>query len=81
MEIRFTKESVKYVNKLDKLAKLRLQRAFDKLSVEPPQGDIKPLQGEENIYRLRIGNLRVMFTIKDDVILVNRIAPRGGAYK
>ena len=81
LEVRFTKEATKYVNKLDKFAKLRLQKAFDKLSAEPPQGEIRPLQGEENIYRLRVGNLRVLFTIKDDIMLVNKIAPRGEVYK
>lgn len=33
-----------------------------------PFGDIKKLQGVDNGYRLRIGDLRVLFSIEDDRI-------------
>ena len=83
MKIEYSKESVKYISKLDTPTKTRLKKAFDKLSETPPQGDIKPLQGERNLYRLRVGDLRIIFSINlnDDIILINKIAPRGEAYK
>ena len=44
-------------------------------------GDIKKLQGIENGYRLRVGDLRVLFSIEDDTIYIDNIIPRGQAYK
>ena len=44
-------------------------------------GDIKKLQGIDNGYRLRVGDLRVLFSIKDDRIYIDNIIPRGQAYK
>ncbi len=35
----------------------------------------------ENGYRLRIGDLRVLFSIEDDTIYIDNIIPRGQAYK
>ena len=49
---------------------------------EIPQGDIKPLQGSPDSFRLRVGGWRVTFSYPaKDVILVEKIKPRGGAYK
>lgn len=44
-------------------------------------GDIKKLQGIDNGYRLRVGDLRVLFSIEDDRIYIDNIIPRGQAYK
>ena len=46
-----------------------------------PLGDVVKLQGFEAEYRLRVGNLRVLFTLKNDTIIINDISPRGQVYK
>ena len=83
MQIELTKDAVKYFNKMNGSIKLRLTQAFEKLLFEPPQGDIFPLQGKNNIYRLRVGNLRILFSVNknDNIILISKISPRGDAYK
>lgn len=49
---------------------------------DDPTLDIKPLQGQP-YYRLRVGDWRVIFDRDDDVriIAIEKIKPRGGAYK
>ena len=42
---------------------------------------MKKLQGLDNGYRLRVGDLRVLFSIEDDIIYIDNIIPRGQAYK
>jgi mRNA-degrading endonuclease RelE of RelBE toxin-antitoxin system len=43
---------------------------------------VRPLTGElKGKYRLRIGNLRVIFGLGKEVIKVYAILPRGKAYK
>ena len=44
-------------------------------------GDIKKLKGVKEGYRLRVGDLRVLFSMEDDNIYVDNIIPRGQAYK
>lgn len=77
MRIEYKKKAVKYINSSDGTTKQRLKNAIEKI----PFGDIKKLTGLENEYRLRIGDLRVLFTIENDVVTINDIKPRGQAYK
>ncbi len=75
--LEYSKKAVKYINSTDKSTKKRLQEAIEKI----PFGDIKKLQGINNGYRLRVGDLRVLFTMEDDKIYIDNIIPRGQAYK
>ncbi|NMC06642.1 MAG: type II toxin-antitoxin system RelE/ParE family toxin [Candidatus Lokiarchaeota archaeon] len=44
--------------------------------------DIKKLEGKSNYYRLRVGNYRVLFTIRPpNIIIIFVIRPRKSAYK
>jgi mRNA interferase RelE/StbE len=73
-------KAVKHLNKLNEPIKSRILKAVIKLESEPPQGDIKSLTGQSG-YRLRVGDYRVLFGIKDDIIIITDIAPRGQSYK
>ena len=77
MRIEYKKKAVKYINSADSTTKKRLKNAIEKI----PFGDIVKLTGLENEYRLRVGDLRVLFTIENDIITVNEIKPRGQIYK
>lgn len=77
MQIEYSKKAVKYINIVNKSTKKRLKEAIEKI----PFGDIKKLQGVDNGYRLRVGDLRVLFSIEDDIIFIDNIIPRGQAYK
>ncbi|WP_414693719.1 type II toxin-antitoxin system RelE family toxin [Paenibacillus sp.] len=43
---------------------------------------VKKLQGDSSLYRLRIGNYRILYSIEDEilVIVVIKIGPRGDVY-
>ncbi len=75
--IEYSKKAVKYINSTDKATKKRLREAIEKI----PFGDIKKLQGMKEGYRLRVGDLRVLFSIEGDLIYIENILPRGQAYK
>lgn len=77
MQIEYKKKAVKYINSADKSTKKRLKEAIEKI----PFGDIKKLSGFENEYRLRVGNLRVLFTLEENIITINDIDSRGQVYK
>ena len=53
MEVILNKQSKKYVASLTDNDKKRVAKAVAKLFLEPPEGDIKKLQGKDNDYRVR----------------------------
>lgn len=61
----------------------RVTRALDALSNEPRPPGAKPLTGREHIWRLRVGDYRILYLIEDDVVmvLVIRIRHRSDAYR
>ncbi len=77
--IEFEKAAQKFLNKQDKQQRIRIYKAIYKL----PEGtDIKKLQGY-NLYRLRVGNFRILYCIDDvvKIITIENIDNRGDVYK
>ena len=71
----------KYLMKLNAADRNHIENAIDDLEKEPPEGDIRPYEGNPGVLRLRVGSYRVIFRFKDaDSILVSHIEPRGQAY-
>jgi len=66
-----------------KIPKKELKRIFDKIEVlkENMTGDVKHLTNTEPEYRLRVGDYRVLFEVKDEVIVVYRIKHRKDIYR
>ena len=65
-KIEFEKAAIKFLEKQDKTQRLRIYKAIYKL----PEGtDIKKLQGY-NLYRLRVGNYRILYSIDDTVKII-----------
>lgn len=60
MRIEYNREAIKHISKMDKPTKQRLKNAIEKL----PAGDVKKLQGYLVDYRLRVGDLRVIFQLR-----------------
>lgn len=77
MNIVYEKNAAKHISALDKPTKQRIKKAIEAL----PSGDVKKLQGYKTDYRLRVGNLRVLFSIEMDTIIIKDVLPRGQAYK
>lgn len=53
-----------------------------KLSFDPRPKSVKKLKGYENLYRIRIGNYRVVYTIEDKILIIEiiKIAHRQDVY-
>ena len=78
MKIKFSKKAVKVINRMDDKTKQRLRAAIYAL----PEGDTKLLSGSVHTWRLRVGGWRILYSYPDKkTILVEKIAPRGHAYK
>ena len=80
MKLVLSPKAVKYLEHLNEPIKSRIKAALNKLELEPPQGDIKTMAGQEG-FRLHVGGYRVLFGIKNDTIVVTDIGLRGQIYK
>lgn len=74
------KPAMKFLQKQPQAQKERLLRAIQGL---PDIGDIKPMSGHENLYRLRVGFYRVIYTIEGHLLIIRvlTIGNRGDVYK
>lgn len=73
------KPAKKFIDKLPKNEKLRVIKAIERL----PEGeDIKKLKGHDNIYRLRVGDYRILYTVDNGefVVIVINAGNRGQIY-
>ena len=78
-DIRIDKPARKFIERQPKDQQARILKAIANL---PAIGDIKPLQGQPEVYRLRVGSYRIIYTIQEElVILVMNIGNRGDIYK
>ena len=61
----------------------RIVRKIDRLADNPRPRGAKPLKGRLSLYRIRVGDYRVIYQIQDDalLVLVVRIGSRGDVYR
>lgn len=74
------KPAMKFLQKQPRQQQERLLKAIYQL---PDVGDIKPMSGHDNLYRLRVGSYRVIYTVENEILFVRvmTIGNRGDIYK
>ncbi len=86
MVIKYSREALKFLNKLDAKSVDRIRKAIQGLTLTPPVGDIKVMQGyTDSRKRLRVGSWRIIYKYGTDnqveVLLIIDIGNRGDIYK
>lgn len=86
IRIRYSKDALKFLSKLDKKSVGRIRDAIEGLTYNPPIGDIKTMQGyTDGRKRLRVGSWRIIYRDETEetveIILVIDIGNRGDIYK
>jgi mRNA interferase RelE/StbE len=75
--------AVKTLAGLERRGQIRIGLKIDALAANPrPQG-VRKLEGTENVWRLRVGDYRILYAIEDAIlrILVIRIGHRREVYR
>lgn len=77
------RKAEKILRRLDGDTLERIRQAIRKLAIDPRPTGMKKLAGYENLFRIRVGDWRIIYAIEDDqlIVLVLEISPRGGAYR
>jgi mRNA interferase RelE/StbE len=69
-QIEFVKQAAKQFKTLPTQEQERLQAKIDALASEPRPVGVVKLVGEEDLYRIRVGDYRVIYVIQDDLLLI-----------
>jgi len=71
------------IEKLPNTVRERIAVAIDGLSDNPRRSGVKKLQGDENLWRIRVGAYRIVYEIHDErlTVLVIRIGDRNDIYR
>ena len=76
--------ALKELGKLPKAAIKKTERAIDALAKEPRPLGVKKLKGiDEDLYRIRVGDYRIIYSIEDEIKIIDilRIGHRKDIYK
>jgi mRNA interferase RelE/StbE len=69
-KIEIKKSVLKALKRLDKQTLDKIKDKIDELAHDPRPSGCKKLVDEENLYRIRVGNYRVVYEIHDGVLLI-----------
>jgi len=81
--IELTRAAADELAQLEKREQRRIARSIDALAENPRPRGAKKLHGGRNLWRIRVGDYRVIYTIRDEVllVLVIKVGPRGDVYR
>jgi mRNA interferase RelE/StbE len=81
--VQYDPKALKELSKLDKPSARRIVKAIDALSDDPRPSGARPLVGYPDLWRIRVGDYRVVYTVQDSqlVVLALRVAHRSTVYR
>lgn len=81
--VEYDPKAVKELRKLDRPIARRIARATAELADDPRPRGARPLTGFPELWRLRVGDYRVIYTIRNAELLVLalRVAHRSTVYR
>jgi mRNA interferase RelE/StbE len=81
--VTFSRSAARELERLPDKAVQRLVRAIRALQEDPRPRGHRKLVGEERIYRIRVGDYRVVYEVDDDqqTVLITRVRHRKDAYQ
>ena len=73
----------KSIERFDRVLRLRIQAALELLAEHPHPPRSMPLVGSTNIYRVRVGDYRILYSIDEEIriIEIRKVAHRREAYR
>lgn len=82
-EIVVQPSAARELRKLPREIRKRIGRKIDELADEPRPPDAKVLQGSEGFLRVRVGDYRIVYTIREKalIVLIVRIGHRREIYR
>ena len=81
LQILFRRSARKDLQRLDGVHVRRIFPAIEQLSATPRPPGCKKLKGSEDLFRIRVGDYRVIYEIRQDVVVIVGVRHRSEAYR
>ncbi|MEH2323737.1 MAG: type II toxin-antitoxin system RelE/ParE family toxin [Nostoc sp.] len=69
-QIALTPSSVQKITELDSVVQRRLAQKLEELALNPRPEDAHPLKDTERLYKVRLGEYRIIYQIQEQPLLV-----------
>lgn len=81
-QVEYARDAAKTLQRMDRATAQRIRSKIRQYAEDPASltNNVINMKGDEGLRRMRVGDWRVIFTEDFIVVLVIRVAPRGGAY-
>ncbi|MFH1644237.1 MAG: type II toxin-antitoxin system RelE/ParE family toxin [bacterium] len=73
-KIIFSRSSEKFLEKLDEQSRISILKKVKELRDNSKNLDIKKLKSNFKLYRLRVGNFRVVYSVKHERVIIYIVA-------
>jgi mRNA interferase RelE/StbE len=82
-QVRFKPSALREFQALPRQVQVRIGTRLDALAVDPRPHGVKKLEGGGDLYRIRVGDYRVVYAIDGPalVVLVVKVGHRGDVYR
>lgn len=81
--ITYTKDVAKALRRMPANTARTIKAKIEQYATDPASlvNNVNALKGEEGVYRLRVGDWRVLLTESGEILAILKIAPRGDVYE
>ena len=82
-EVKLSRRALRSLISLERSQQQRIRAALDLLSENPRPPNCVAMRGEDSVYRVRIGDYRIVYEVRDLLLLVHvvRIGHRREVYR
>jgi mRNA interferase RelE/StbE len=82
-QVEITSRAAKQLKKLPEDIKLRIEEKIQELAENPRPDGVVKLEDSEDTYRARVGKYRILYEVKDDLLIVKvvKVGHRKDVYK
>ena len=82
LQVKINKKALKELNSLPDDIRSTILNVCTSMSVDPFEGDVKPLKGIAGVFRRRVGNYRIAFSVNfnESEVVILKIGKRGKFY-
>jgi mRNA interferase RelE/StbE len=81
--IEFSPAAARQLKRINRRVLERIAEKIDSLAIEPRPAGAEKLSGYDDIYRVRVGDYRIVYGVKDRLVLVAilRVGDRADVYQ
>ncbi len=82
-EVRIAKRAAKSLVSLERRDQQRVRAAIELLAEDPRPPACVAMRGEDSVYRVRVGDYRIVYEVRDEVLLIQvvRVGHRREVYR